>query len=349
VTPEVTVIPLFKRKTAAEDAENICPYCEFVNQAGATICAQCYYELNKSPRDQGEIISKELSDNIFDELMSDEDDSWEEGEAVDVVLKLDEDPLEINQYEVTDFSSEEPEEISFVESKTPQMNDVVSHQVQEVSIEDIGKAPKDVEKIDFSGYDPLSDVKDPIPNGRGNLFSPSTPKIDDDLTGHIGGTELPSLPPDDLYENRVDLTVQKAPAPTPAVVLPQLPTNTEVEVKQDEIVEEEVEETPPQLPVINENRIWPWAFAEEWDPRKIHREVVSALEQIKSGKLEEATLTIDSLGPHLTHENIDMIYHIGMILKQIGRNDETRDMISRASSIMPDNEHVLSAKTHLEV
>ena len=35
--------------------------------------------------------------------MSDEDDSWEEGDALDVVLSLDQDPLEVKQYEATDF------------------------------------------------------------------------------------------------------------------------------------------------------------------------------------------------------------------------------------------------------
>ena len=33
---------------------------------------------------------------------------------------------------------------------------------------------------------------------------------------------IATLPPDDLYENKIDFTAKKAPAPTPAVVLPNM-------------------------------------------------------------------------------------------------------------------------------
>ena len=128
-------------------------YCEFVNIVGATSCVQCYYELNKAPRDQGESISAEVSNSIFDELMSDDDDSWEEGEAVDVVLTLDQDPLEVEQsHEATNFESEEPEKIGFMESSSPEMHDTVSHEPVEVSAEDVGQEIKDVPKLEFAKW-----------------------------------------------------------------------------------------------------------------------------------------------------------------------------------------------------
>ena len=109
IVTERTLVDMFRRKTAADIEGEICPYCEYVNTAGSTTCVQCYYELNKAPRDQGEELSQELSNSIFDELMSDDDDSWQEGEARDVVLTLDSDPLEVGQYEATNFEEEEPE------------------------------------------------------------------------------------------------------------------------------------------------------------------------------------------------------------------------------------------------
>ena len=69
----------------------------------------------------------------------------------------------------------------------------------------------------------------------------------------------------------------------------------------------------------------------------------------KEWKTDDAASTIDTLGPHLTDENIDMIYHIGMVLKQLGRIDEVKAMLERAKSSMPDNEHVSSAVAHLGV
>ena len=381
---------MFRRKSTADVEGEICPYCEFVNKVGVSTCVQCYYELNKAPRDQGESISAEVSNSIFDELMSDDDDSWEEGEAVDVVLTLGQDPLEVEQYEATNFESEEPEKIGFMESSSPEMHDTVSHEPEEVSAEDVGEEIKDVPKLEFTKIDPFDEVPEPVHQGKGTLFSPSTStKIDGDLLGHVGGSELPSLPPDDLYENKIDLTAKKAPAPTPAVVLPNLPALPEmskidtpadttptvnqselpssVEAAADPPKEMDVElaetsseeshesvETEPQqestIPSIEtKSRIWPWAEGEPWDPRQVHREVVSALEQVKSGKVAEAAATIDSLGPHLTNENIDLIYHIGMVLKQLNRTDEVQLMLTNANTVMPGNQHVASAVAHLGV
>ncbi len=380
---------MFRRKSTAEVEGEICPYCEFVNKVGASTCVQCYYELNKAPRDQGESVSAEVSNSIFDELMADNDDSWEEGDAVDVVLTLDQDPLEVEQYEATNFESEEPEKIGFMESSSPEMHDTVSHEPVEVSAEDVGEEIKDVPKLEFTKTDPFDEVPEPVHQGKGALFSPNTStKMDGDLLGHVGGSELPSLPSDDLYENKIDLTAKKAPAPTPAVVLPNLPelpemskTDTPVDTNPAanqsglpssvEAVEESTKaidvdstETPieePQesiesdseessTPIIEANsRIWPWAEAEPWDPRQVHREVVSALEQVKSGKVTEAAATLDGLGPHLTNENVDLIYHIGMVLKQLNRTDEVKLILTNANTVMPENQHVASAMAHLGV
>ena len=387
---------MFRRKSTAEVEGVICPYCEFVNPVGSITCSQCYYELNKAPRDQGESVSTEVSNSIFDELMSDEDDSWEEGEALDVVLTLDQDPLEVEQYEATNFEAEEPEKIGFMASSSPEMHDTVSHKPVEVSADDVGEEIKNVPKLEFTKTDPFDEVPEPVHQGKGALFSPSTsPKMDDDLLGHVGGSELPSLPPDDLYENKIDLTVKKAPAPTPATVLPNLPDipDTSAPVEQikpvdalmpaaevgpsaiesqpEVVVDTSQEETPepvapseeseigsdvPEneqktIPPISDldNRIWPWPAGEAWDARQVHREVVSALEQVKSGKKDEASATIDALGPHLTNENVDLIYHIGMVLKQLDRTDEVKSMLAKANVVMPGNEHVVSATAHLGV
>ena len=387
---------MFRRKSTAEVEGAICPYCEFVNPVGSITCSQCYYELNKAPRDQGESVSTEVSNSIFDELMSDEDDSWEEGEALDVVLTLDQDPLEVEQYEATNFEAEEPEKIGFMASSSPEMHDTVSHKPVEVSADDVGEEIKNVPKLEFTKTDPFAEVPEPVHQGKGALFSPSTsPKMDDDLLGHVGGSELPSLPPDDLYENKIDLTVKKAPAPTPATVLPNLPDipdtpapveqtkpvdalmpaaevgTSAIESQPEVVIETSQEENPepvapseeseigsdvPEneqktIPPISDldNRIWPWPTGEAWDARQVHREVVSALEQVKSGKKDEASATIDALGPHLTNENVDLIYHIGMVLKQLDRNDEVKSMLAKANVIMPGNEHVASATAHLGV
>jgi len=211
------------------------------------------------------------------------------------------------------------------------------------------------------------------------------------------------LPPDDLYENKIDLTAKKAPAPTPAIALPNLPDiataapvkelpkpvaspitepvtpiaanpvpdavtqsapvpNQNLPLPEDPEEEVAIEEfdkpkTVPEIVTVQspspvpqaESRIWPWPKGEAWDARRVHREVVSALELVKSGKKDEAASTIDTLGPHLTNDNIDLFYHIGMVLKQLDRTEDVRSMIQRANLEMPGNEHVSSAMAHLGV
>ena len=380
---ELMLVGMFRRKSTAEVEGEICPYCEFVNKPDSATCAQCYYELNKAPRGQGEPISTEVSDSIFDELMADDDDSWEEGDALDVVLTLDQDPLEVDQYEVTDFDAEEPEKIGFMESSSPELHDTVDHEPVEIHADEVGEEIKNVPKLEFTKADPFDEVPEPVHQGKGAVFSPNTPsKVDDDLLGHVGGSELPSLPPDELYENKIDFTAKKAPAPTPAVVLPQMskidptpaPSVALPQPVSEPVTQQTVSEpTPQEEPVAEEvdttqtveqetkkelvaiptpdvpSRIWPWAEADAWDARQVHREVVSALELVKSGKNEDAASTIDTLGPHLTDENVDLIYHIGMVLKQLGRTDEVKVMLDRAKIAMPNNEHVSSAVAHLGV
>ena len=65
--------------------------------------------------------------------------------------------------------------------------------------------------------------------------------------------------------------------------------------------------------------------------------------------MDEASATIDALGPHLTDENVDLIYHIGMVLKQLNRIDEVKSMLTKANEVMPGNQHVTSATAHLGV
>ena len=66
------------------------------------------------------------------------------GDALDVVLTLDQDPLEVEQYEATDFESEEPEKLTLclqvLQNYTAQF-----HEPEEITADDIGEAIENVE------------------------------------------------------------------------------------------------------------------------------------------------------------------------------------------------------------
>jgi len=134
-----------------------------------------------------------------------------------------------------------------------------------------------------------------------------------------------------------------ATEPTDATKLetPQLPDEQE---KQQQVVEQ-VTENPAPLPQTN-GRIWPWPAKDEWNAAQVYREVVLALEKVKSGNLKGAAETLDNLGPHLS-ENLDMLLHIGIIMRYLGRLEHLQWTLAMAQRIYPNNEHVSSALSRL--
>lgn len=105
--------------------------------------------------------------------------------------------------------------------------------------------------------------------------------------------------------------------------------------------------TPVIAPTPQTNgRIWPWPAKDAWNASQVYREVVSALEQVKSGKLKDAAATLDNLGPHLS-VNLDMLLHIGIIMQYLGRTEHLQWTLAMAQRNYPDNEHVSSALSRL--
>ena len=142
-------------------------------------------------------------------------------------------------------------------------------------------------------------------------------------------------------------TPTTTPPPTPTPTPPPPPTPTPelpVEEKPQQVVQQ-VTEKPAPIPQTN-GRIWPWPAKDAWSAAQVYREVVSALEQVKSGNLKDAAETLDNLGPHLS-ENLDMLLHIGIVMTYLGRTEHLQWTLSMAQRIYPSNEHVSSALTRL--
>ena len=64
-----------------------------------------------------------------------------------------------------------------------------------------------------------------------------------------------------------------------------------------------------------------------------------ALESVKSGDLAGAATALDRLGPVLG-DDIDLIFHIGLLLKRLGRDNQLQSMLNSAREMYPSNEHV---------
>jgi len=259
-------------------------------------------------------------DDLLSTLMSDiEPSDGEDGPAMEVVLTMDEITVDVTQYEVVEQDSKKEETFQFIESATPTLSSTVEATIsEEVEIES-KDAIENVEMFE-SDYDPMSDTsEEPIAKKSGKVVTSKS----------VPGVALPELPGDELFNDEVQIEETK--------------TQTQVEpITGALLAPEEVVESP----VIAEQRYWPWPAAEAWDPRDIHRRVVESLEAVKSGKFEEAAKSIDEVGPHLDGQ-LELIYHVGLILKSIGRIESMHWMLAQATRMHPDNNDLKTALIHL--
>ena len=343
---------MFKRNKKQEDVgQNACPYCGHENEDNAVHCGLCYYELNKSSREQGEAIDQEMAGGIFAELTSDEDDSWQEGQSVEVQLNMDEISVEVDQYEIVEIGEGDVESIEYMDAESaPESSETIEHREEVIEKEMLldGKT-KDYQRFDLGDHDFMGEVAEPVHMGRGKLV------------GGGEGTELPedtvldmeSIP--SFEDEKVIETAELPPLPNEDEmdiegIIPQGPPKKDNLLEEDDLIEETAPVEPPksdeEITSLENGRIWPWPADVEWDSRDIHREVVSALESAKSNQIEEASNIIDRLGPHLG-EDLELLYHIGMVLKQIGREEEMRTMLALAQRFKPQSEHVETAVVHL--
>jgi len=257
-------------------------------------------------------------EELLDTLMSEiEDEEDEEETALEVVLSMDDVSVDVDQYEMVEQDPEHVETFEFIESASPTLNATIEASVPEEVEIDAKDAIADVEMFE-SEYDPLSAVSEPVALNTGRVVSPAKDP----------GVSLPELPGDELFNNEGEVIPEEKPQVEPvtgAVLSP---------------------EVKAEAPMITEHRFWPWPAAEAWDPRDVHRRVVECLEAVKSGKFEDAAKNLDEVGPHLDGQ-IELIYHVGLVLKSVGRIDSMRWMLAQAARMHPENSDVKTALVHL--
>ena len=355
-----------------------CPYCGHLNPEGAENCEQCYYALNKSARDQPMAEPTTTNDDIMRLLLGDNEEEEDPGPVVEAVLSLDEVTVEVDQYALSEPSHDEegepvPESFDFIAGQGPTLSSTVaSKEPDEVELT-ADDAPKKYVEFDLGKVDPLKEVADPVHTGRGGLYSPtvSAPN-DDDLLGEVGpaanalpdlpdlpgeepthtaslaqvaATETPDLP--DLPDVGVGPIPDKPPAAQPVAVpetTPELPdldaSNHPVETGQ--AVETSTSSPDPQT----QPRIWPWPEGEPWPPTRVYQEVVSAMDHIKNGRMEDAANTLDALGPHLEN-HLDMLLHVSVLMQHLGRHEHMKWTLDMAAYVHPHDPHVQQARAQL--
>lgn len=278
-----------------------------------------------------------------------------------------------------------PESFDFIGSQGPTLSSTVtSKETEEVELT-TDDAPKEYVDFDLGSVDPLAEVKEPVHTGRGGLYSPTVemPK-DDDLVGVLGPSpqttpDLPDLPDDNPLPTAslasavaAEANVQAPPVSVPmnraettaapslsngsvsTPDLPELPSENETSGTDEPAAasttlhqpSEQVvpEDTSPQTAA--EHRIWPWPKGEPWAAQDVYREVVRAMEHIKSGQMEAAANTLDTLGPHLD-KNLDMLLHVSVLMQHLGRNEHMKWTLDMAAYVHPQDAHVQQARAQL--
>ena len=409
------------RKKDASSEENLCPYCNSPNPPGAEQCSLCYYELNRSARDQPMAPPSSTDSEIMSTLLSEGFDEFEEEDAVEAVLTLDDVTVEVDQFEL---SNDEEEDFQFIDSSGPTLSETKDYQTpQEVQLEKSDAPTKDVDFV-VPDSNPLEEVAEPVHTGQGSLFSVSSesdfsmeevqnsaigepgktnmePQVinemneesDVDLTANAAVTKMdtpdipeipdspsivstPIVPEIPEHAQTVSTTppqvttpsvpdvpdVQEAPEVTLTPEIPDVPDVPDVaevpeaistpdipDVPEKEVAKTVTDEQPKQAiaPTPQHNgRIWPWPAKQPWDERQVYREVVSMLESVKSGKLVQTAQTLDNLGPHLSM-NLEMLIHIGTVMRYLGREEHLQWMLKMAQTVYPNDERVTSAIAHL--
>jgi len=398
------------RKKDTSDEQNICPYCNTPNPIGAKECKLCYYNLDRSARDQPMATPSATESDIMTTLLNQETDD-EEGDdfAVEAVLSLEDVTVEVDQFEVEDGGQDAG--FDFISSSGPTLSEVQNYETpREVELSKDDAPSKQIDFVVPVG-NPLDEVAEPVHTGQGSLF---TVDIDSntDLSGSVGPSsenmqpqiieeeiatpdlpfsdavstetlntpEVPEIPDVEQLEQTAAITPEVPEIPESVDNTPEVPdipqgdstieslivTPEVPEIPQGDSITENPIVTPevPDIPDVNDTvnqktvasnnvpepqhngRIWPWPAKDAWDERQVYREVVTMLELIKTGKLTQAAQQLDNLGPHLDG-NLDMLAHIGTIMRYLGREEHLQWMLQMAQITYPNDSNVAKAMTHL--
>ena len=243
------------RKKDASSEENLCPYCNSPNPPGAEQCSLCYYELNRSARDQPMAPPSSTDSEIMSTLLSEGFDEFEEEDAVEAVLTLDDVTVEVDQFEL---SSDEEEDFQFIDSSGPTLSETKDYQApKEVQLEKSDAPTKDIDFV-VPDSNPLEEVAEPVHTGQGSLFSVSSEsdfsmeEVQNSAIGEPGKTNMePQVINEMNEESDADLTSNAAVTKMDTPDIPEIPDSPSIVSTPivPEISEhaQTVSTTPPQV------------------------------------------------------------------------------------------------------
>ena len=328
----------------------MCPLCQLLNEEDAPSCTRCYYEFTVAAHRQtvSEVTDKESSD-LFDSLLDADEELDEDSPLVDWTshsFSLDDMTVDVSPYDedgMVEVDQSIPMEHQF---DAPQQWARVKGEMPEASEEDYvltaADAPKNVTKFD-TGYCPNLEFTEEEYN------TPVVKLVEMTESADIEPVSSASSIPDESDVQDSEPVSQATPSPSvPAVptipLVPEVPAIPEIPTIPDVPAIPSI--PTATTPIPQQAGIWPWPQSEEWDDSTIRKMLREAMESAKAGNIDDSKRTLVSLGPHLGGR-IDLIFHIGVLLKKFGQDDVMRRMIEAARIQHPDSPDVVKAVQHL--
>ena len=244
------------RKKESSEETNPCPYCNTPNSLEAKECSLCYYNLDKSARDQPMAEPSSSQSDIMTTLLGDDIEDEEEEHAVEAVLSLDEVTIEIDQFDV----NQTDQEFDFIKSSGPTLSEVQDyHQPEEVEL-DKSDAPKDNVEFDLPQFNPIEEVAEPVHTGKGGLYSADdSTENSEDFSGTVGPAEIKAnMKPEIITEEEEEhpetslasAAVNDEPVSTPDI--PDFDSSEQTETIQPTIEMTEQQVSTPEIPDFDE-------------------------------------------------------------------------------------------------
>jgi len=357
---------MFGRKRKKQTDGQTCPLCQLVNAEDAESCTRCYYEFTVAAHRQVvSEITEEESGGLFDALLDEDEDLDDESPLVDWTshsFSMDDMTVEVSPYD-EDGVVEVDQSISMEHQfDAPQQVARIKDQKQEEEdyVLTASDAPKNVTKFDTGDGPDLTFKKEEYSAHVVKLVemtesediepvhSTSSMLDEEDKETDIEPTSssVPELEASPSIAPVVPPTNTASAPPLPIVPeIPTVPAIPEIPTVPEVPTAPSIPETPP-APLPVPAGIWPWPQSEAWDDTKVRKMLRDAMELAKSGDIAAAKRTMVTLGPHLG-DRVDLVFHIGVLLKKFEQEVAMRRMIESARSQHPDSPEVAKAVQYL--
>ena len=356
---------MFGRKRKKEADGQICPLCQLLNAEEAESCTRCYYEFTVAAHRQTvSEITDEESGGLFDALLEEDEEADADSPLVDwtshsfsmddmtvEVSPYDEDGLvEVDQSVSMEHQFDAPQQVARIKGKPKQEDDdyvlTAADAPKNVTKFDTGDGPDlAFEEEEYSA--PVVKLVEMTESEDVEPVHSTTSILEEEYNGEE--TEISSAP---------ELATPEQPVESPAIPtipdIPTVPTTPIVPVTATPPVAPSAPTIPaipaiPATPVVPQptpNGIWPWPQSDAWDDTTVRKTLRDAMESAKSGDIATSKRTLVSLGPHLG-DRVDLVFHIGVLLKKFEQEEVMRRMIEAARNQHPDSPEVAKAVQHL--